>query len=252
MPAAMPQSQSQPQTQLSPQVLQALQQQQGAGAVDIGDMLQQLMAMSPEEVAATLQQMGIQVSPEQVQSAAENWVDQAADDASGNPAQPSTQADDGGESPEDQSSPDDAHTPSSSAPAAPDDEAAEPTPDDEEAEGESEQVPAGASPQQQGATAMPRGGMPSGAGGSMDDLISAAMMQQAAGDPNADVPTARGMPSGPARPMRPSAPSIPMRGGPTADPRIAAVIANAYRANMPTARGAQGPTATPTARRRRV
>jgi len=248
MPVDMPQMQ----TQLSPQVLQALQQQQGAGAVDIGDMLQQLMAMSPEEVAATLQQMGIQVSPEQVQSAAENWVDQAADDASGNPAQPSTQADDGGESPEDQSSPDDAQSPPSSAPAAPDDEAAEPTPDDEEAEGESEQVPAGASPQQQGATAMPRGGMPSGAGGSMDDLISAAMMQQAAGDPNADVPTARGMPSGPARPMRPSAPSIPMRGGPTADPRIAAVIANAYRANMPTARGAQGPTATPTARRRRV
>ena len=242
---------SQIQSQLPPQVMQALQQQQGAGA-DVGDMLQQLMKMSPDEVAAVLQQMGIQVSPEQVQTAAENWVDQAAEDASGNPAQPSTQADDGGESPEDQSSPDDAQSPPSSAPAAPDDEAAEPTPDDEEAEGESEQVPAGASPQQQGATAMPRGGMPSGAGGSMDDLISAAVMQQAAGDPNADVPTARGMPSGPARPMRPSAPSIPMRGGPTADPRIAAVIANAYRANMPTARGAQGPTATPTARRRRV
>ena len=90
---------------IPPQILAALQQQQqaGASAPDIGDMLQQLMQMSPDEVATVLQQMGIQVTPEQVQSAAENWVDQAADSASG---------------------------------SNPDDETAEPTPDNEPAEGE--------------------------------------------------------------------------------------------------------------------
>jgi hypothetical protein len=246
--------------------MQALQQQQGAGA-DVGDMLQQLMKMSPDEVAAVLQQMGIQVSPEQVQTAAENWVDQAADDASGNPAQPSTQADDGGESPEDQSSPDDAHTPSSSAPT--DNEPAEPAPDDEEAEGEG-QLPAGARPTaysgagstsgdprmaaalaaaQGGGGAMPRGvgsaGPPGIPSGPMDDLISAQMMQRAVGNPNAAVPT------GPGVPMPRSAGAIPnpRPSGAANNPRMAAMIADLYRST-----GGKGnrrprqPSAKPSAR----
>jgi hypothetical protein len=224
-------------SQIPPQMLQALQQQQQAGAsgVNIGDMLQQLMQMSPDEVATVLQQMGIQVTPEQVQTAAENWVDQAADDASGNKATPNTPntPDNEGSEP----TPDSEPAEGEQAPAQ-DDEAAEPTPDNETAEGE---------------TAMPSRGMPSGAGGSMDDLVSAAMMQQAAGNPNAPVPTLRGVPTSPMRPnsVAPNVPTPRGGSGSGSDPRIAAVIANAYRANM--ARGVpQGPSATPSARRRRV
>jgi len=243
----MPVDMSQMQTQLPPQVMQALQQQQGAGA-DAGDMLQQLMQMSPDEVAAVLQQMGIQVTPEQVQTAAENWVDQAAEDASGNAASPA-QADDGGEVEEPQSSPDDAQTPPSSAPATGDDEEAEPAPDDEEAEGEG-QLPAGARPTaysgganagsdprlaaalaaaQGGGGAMPRGvggppGIPTG-GGPMDDLISAQMMQRAVGNPNAAVPRGPGVPM----PRSASAIPNPRPSGSANNPRMAAMIADIYR-----------------------
>lgn len=87
---------------------------------------------------------------------------------------------------------------------------------------------------------MPRG--PSSAGGGMDDLISAAMMQQAAGNANAPVPLARGT-----TPMR--AAGVPNRpAGPTNDPRMASVIANLYRQQA--SRGA--PSAPPTAARGRT
>jgi len=237
---------------IPPQILAALQQQQqaGASAPDIGDMLQQLMQMSPDEVATVLQQMGIQVTPEQVQSAAENWVDQAADSASG---------------------------------SNPDDETAEPTPDNEPAEGEAaptannletaeanagEQptdesdegedggaLPPNAQPTAQqgagassgegevdprmaamlaaqgGGGAMPRGpaGIPTG--GPMDDLISAQMMQRAVGNPNATVPQGPGVGGSGGVPMPRSANAIPTprAGGGANNPRMAAMIADIYR-----------------------
>lgn len=87
---------------------------------------------------------------------------------------------------------------------------------------------------------MPPGGAGAGGGGSMDDLVSAAMMQRATGNPNAPVPTpprARaGMP-----PMSPSTRGMPVTraqaGSPTGnDPRLAALIQGAYRANVPRGR----------------
>ena len=198
--------------QVPPQALQALQQS-GAQGGDITEILAQLAQMSPEEVSQALAQLGVQIDPETLQQAAEQWVDRAAEDASGNKAAPTTPDDESSEpTPDSEPAEGETETPTQ------DDEAAEPTPDDEAAEGEA--------PQQAGGSAMPRG--PSDASGGMDDLISAAMMQGAAGNANAPVPVApqarrAGMPAMPAGRL-PSRPS-----GPATDPRMAAMIANVYR-----------------------
>jgi hypothetical protein len=55
----------------------------------------------------------------------------------------------------------------------------------------------------------------------MDDIVSAAMMQQMAGNPNAPVPTGPQMP----RPGMPRTPSAAASG----DPRMRGLIANIYR-----------------------
>lgn len=251
-------------SQIPPQIMQAMMQQQqsGASGPDIGDMLQQLMQMSPDEVATVLQQMGIQVTPEQVHDAAENWVDKAADDASGTPdtpAEETTQADAG----EDEASPPDA---TQSSASAPDNEVAEAAPDDEAEEGE---LPPNAQPtQQQGKGADPRlaaiaaaqaggGGMPprmpsggppgipSAGGGPIDDLISAQMMQRAVGNPNATVPSPKG-----GIPMPRSASAIPMPragGGAPSNQQMSSMIADLYRGGVG---GKSGKTRKPSAKPR--
>ena len=246
---------------IPPQILAALQQQQqaGAGGADIGDMLAQLMQMSPDEVAQVLQQMGIQVTPEQVHSAAENWVDQAADDVSGSsPDDETTEATPDSEPAEGESNP---------PPSAANLEAAEASageqPADDAAEGDDgEQLPPNAQPTAQrgggraaampsepitaGGGAMPTG-MPPGAGAgapsTMDELVSAAMMQRATGNPNALVPSARG-----AIPMPRSGSAIPepRASGAANDPRMKAMIADLYRGGSKT-----GKTRTPSAAPRR-
>ena len=251
-------------SRLPPQAMQMLQQQQGAGA-DIGDMLQQLMAMSPEEVATVLQQMGIQVTPEQVQSAAENWVDQAADSASGSssPDDETAETTPDSESAEGEAAPQQASNLEGAEAAAGEQPSAEG--DEGESEGESELPPnaqptgyqgaggsaAAAMAAMQGGGAMPRGvpvgppGVGGGAGaGAMDDLISAQMMQRAVGNPNATVPTPGG---GVPMPRSASAIPNPRPSGAADNTRMKAMIADVYRNTG--GKGGRKP-ATPSARPR--
>jgi hypothetical protein len=268
----MPQQLAGPGSNIPPQALAALQQQQ-SGGMDITAILAQLAEMSPDEVSAALQQLGIQVDPDTLHDAAAQWVEQAGDKQTGGSAddeQPTTSAADG-EGEEDVAT--------TSPPSAPttDDEAAEVAPDDEEGEGEGEvassqagQGGAGTSyPVRAGGagrSAPPNtanvGGGGGGGGMNMDALISAALSQ---GDPNSMPPP---MPV----PMRPpgvagGAPQIPstqMRGAPTAageDPRARAMIASIYRdaaskpraasrANMPPTPRTRMPPTAAAARRR--
>lgn len=251
-------------SQIPPQILAALQQQQQAGAsgVDVGDMLQQLMQMSPDEVASVLQQMGIQVSPEQVHSAAENWVDQAADDVSGSsPDDETTEATPDSETAEGESNP-----PSSAANLEGAEAAAGEQPADDAAEGDegdNSQLPPNAQPTSQrgssraaavaeptavGADAMPsgvRGG--ASAPNTIDDLISAQMMQRATGNPNALVPSGRG-----AVPMPRSASALPTPrpSGAASDPRMKAMIADIYRGGSKTGKQRAPSAAIPRGRPR--
>lgn len=217
---------------IPPQVLQALQQQQqGMSGGDITNILAQLAEMSPDELANALQQLGVQVQPDQLVDAAQNWLESAGDKQTGASADEEADTEGAdrtyGVDPADQG----------------DEEAGEPpaqqTPQEEQDEGDGEDAaalppnaqPTSYSPQtqmagtppapmqvqqapMQGAPAAmpvpPGGRIPpaaamrgaaTGAGSTMDDLISAAMMQQAAGNPNAAVP----MP----RMKRPKMPSTP-------------------------------------------
>lgn len=199
---------------IPPQVLAALQQQQGGmSGGDITSILAQLAQMSPEELSAALQQLGVNIQPDQLVSAAENWLEAAGDkqaaagdDESAEPAPRTAGADE------------------EAAEGETGEDARMPSPAEEEAEGETDEAeippnaqPTGYSPQRvpqaapsqatppqaQQAAPMPVSGagrMPpsaammsaaSGGGTTMDDLISAAMMQQAAGNPNAAVPMPR-------------------------------------------------------------
>jgi hypothetical protein len=190
---------------IPPEALQALQQQQGSG-MDITAILAQLAQMSPDEVSVALQQLGINVPPQQLAAAAEQWVENAASKqaSGGAPDEAATAAEDEGDS---ASTP---ATPTSSAPT--DDEAAEAVPDDEEMEGEG--------PPSSAAANMPRGG--SSRGGNMDALISAAMSQ---GDPQSmPRPTRGAMPSAPPRVASPQA--TPAAGN---DPRMRAMLQSIYR-----------------------
>jgi len=195
------------QMQIPPQVLAALQQQtQGMNGGDITSILAQLAQMSPDEMSAALQQLGVNIQPDQLVSAAENWLDQAADTQAGTgdsaaeeatetPAQAQQEQDDGGDDGGDgQSAQADTvdegtlppgATPASFRPQAAADEAeSQPT--------NTEQVPnmPTAARGRMPPSAAMQGAAASGAG-TMDDLVSAALMQSAAGNPNANVPMPR-------------------------------------------------------------
>jgi hypothetical protein len=188
---------------IPPEALQALQQQQGSG-MDITAILAQLAQMSPAEVSVALQQLGINVPPQQLAAAAEQWVENAASKqaSGGAPDEAATAAEDEGDS---------ASTPAAPTSSAPtDDEAAEAVPDDEEMEGEG--------PPSSAAANMPR--RSSGSSGNMDALISAAMSQ---GDPQSmPRPTRGAMP--PPRVASPQA--TPATGN---DPRMRAMLQSIYR-----------------------
>jgi len=210
---------------IPPQALAALQQQQ-SGGMDITAILAQLSQMSPDEVSAALQQLGINVPPAQLAAAAEQWVENAAGKQASGGTDEATAAD--GES-------DGEATPAQapSAPSAPTDEEA-PADDDME---EGEAVPSGPSGSPGGGmpsgAGVPRGGggaMPkmSGGGNNMDALISAAMSQ---GDPDSMPSPIRGPGAGGAPSMR--GPAMPGAGAPSPaagnDPRMRAMLQSIYR-----------------------
>lgn len=204
---------------IPPQVLQALQQQQqGMSGGDITSILAQLAQMSPDELSAALQQLGVNISPQQLVGAAENWLEDAADKQTATSDEADTEADPEGADRTRGINPADQEEVDEGEPA--------PAPvGEEEAEGEGDTIPANAtptgyspqpaSPAAAMANAVPPSQVPQGAppmapsaggrlppaaamrgaaaggGGTMDDLVSAAIMQQAAGNPNAAVPLPR-------------------------------------------------------------
>jgi hypothetical protein len=203
----------QSQLNIPPEALQALQSQQGGG-MDIAGILAQLSQMSPDEVSGALQQQGINVPPEQLQQAAEQWVEQSAD----------TQAS-GGKVPSEGEEPADGDS-------AAEEPAPSPTPegDEEEAPADEEEAPAPPAAAQ-GQQPMARGGSSQG----MDALISAAMSQ---GDPDSMPPQIRGPGAGGGPSMRP--PSVGAGGPPSPaagnDPRLRAMIQSIYRQNAGSSR----------------
>ena len=87
-------------SQLSPAVLQQLAvQQQGAAGGDNTTAILQQLAQDPQAMAAALQQMGIQVTAEQLMQVAENWIDGAASKAAngGKDVEAAAAEDEGGE-----------------------------------------------------------------------------------------------------------------------------------------------------------
>lgn len=245
--------------QIPPQALAALQQS-GAQGGDITEILAQLAQMSPEEVSQALAQLGVQIDPETLHAAAEQWVDQAAEDASGNAATPDTEGADRtrGVDPADQEEEAEGEGPGS-PPATPAEE-------DAEGEGENAEIPAGARPTgysggvragaaapAAGGAAMPRSqvtGPPipsGGAGGTMDDLVSAAMMQRATGNPNAAVPSVGGT-GNVGMPRAASAIPNPRPSGAPNNPRMAAMIADLYRSTGGKTGKRRTPSAAPSKR----
>ena len=250
-------------TQIPPQALQALQQS-GVQGGDITQILAQLAEMSPDEVSQALAQLGVNIDPQTLQQAAEQWVDQAADSASGSSTDDTeTPTEDAGEAdrtrgidPADQEEMDEGEP----APASP---------GEEEAEGEDASIPAGARPTgYQGGGAVPRataampaaGGaamprsqvtgppIPSGgAVGTMDDLVSAAMMQRATGNPNAAVPSVGGT-GNVGMPRAASAIPNPRPSGAPNNPRMAAMIADLYRSTGGKTGKRRTPSAAPSKR----
>jgi hypothetical protein len=187
---------------IPPEALQALQQQQGGG-MDITAILAQLAQMSPDEVSQALQQLGINVPPQQLAAAAEQWVENAAGkQASGGESTPATAAEDESEG---EAAP--AETPPASS--APTDADGDGEADDGEMEAEGQE--AGSVPSR---SSSPRGG-----NANMDALISAAMSQ---GDPQSMPPPRGAMP--PPRVASPQA--TPAAGN---DPRMRAMLQSIYR-----------------------
>ena len=219
--------------QLPPEAMQALQQQQAGGA-DITGILAQLAQMSPEEVSAALAQLGVQVDPEQLQEAASDWVEQSADKASGDAEDGEQSADAAAEGASDEAPVSDA-TPS--APPTADDEAT--TAADAE-QSEAMEAQAQASPAEaamaaassSGGGSMPSNRMPSGGGGGrmppMDDLVSAQLMQGAAGSPNAPVPQVAGAQNF-TRMRVPGGLPRSQSGAASGSPEMKDMIANLYR-----------------------
>jgi len=172
-------------SQIPPETLQ--QVMQTLGITDPNELMQ-LIQDNPQAAQQVLSMiMGGSASGASTEGS--DWVEGAADEASGatvNEPQ-STAAGDESES--------DAASPPADASASP-----APMQDDEAAEGEAP-MPA------------------SGRGGTVDDLISAQMMQRAAGDPNAAVPRAGG---------RGKNPRMPLKGAPQGGGQQA-MIAELYR-----------------------
>lgn len=158
-----------------------------AGTPEMDALLQQVnqnpaimqqIAQEPALLAELLKHMGVDRSD--IDEVGE-WMDKSADDVSGS-AESEPQPTAAGDESDAEAPPVDASA--SPAPIESDDEAAEPMPDDEVVEGEAP---------------MARGG--GSAGGTMDDLISAQMMQRAAGNPNAAVPRVGGKGKSPRMPL---------------------------------------------------
>jgi hypothetical protein len=227
---------------INPQMIQQLMQRTGGmNGGDITGIMAQLSKMSPDEMAAAISQLtGQEVSPEELTEAASNWIDQAADKASGTSG-------DGGpasDTEEGESGPAPPAQPTGSAPSSPDEEASpeEGTPQDADYEMEGMEAQAAGSPadvaqgqaQAQGpgsgaggmptaqdlaaaqqiiarktggGGAMPRG-VPTGGGG-MDAAISASLGGDIPGGPKLRGPTNGGPnlrgPGAPTTTMRPKA-----------------------------------------------
>jgi hypothetical protein len=160
---------------LSPDQQQELAMQQGAVTPEDMKMVLGMLAQNPEALAVALQQMGVDVSPEEIQNVAD-WMDQNAGASAGMP--PESEQSEGDASAA-------ADVDDSGAP--PDTASAAPIPDDEAAEAEGETiVPAGTA--EQGEAEMPRGGPPAE---DMDDVVSASLMKGAPGP----APTMKGSPN---------------------------------------------------------
>jgi hypothetical protein len=214
------------QLNIPPQALQALQQQQGGG-MDITAILAQLAEMSPDEVSQALQQLGVNIPPDQLHQAAESWVERAAGkQAAGGEGEDASEEESAAPpKPSDAEEAQEGEDPNSGMNDF--DEAAEA----DDSEGEAEQAPpvggsAGGmpsgSPNMRAGANMPQRGGPPGAGGSMDALISQALSQ---GDPQSMPPQLRagGPPMSPQR--GPTAPA-PAAGN---DPRLRAMISSIYK-----------------------
>jgi hypothetical protein len=156
---------------LSGEQQQQLAMQEGATTPEGMIMVLKTLAEDPENLARALSMMGLDVSPEEVQQAAA-WMDQSAGASAGMPAE-SEQSEGEASAAADV---DDSGAPPDTASAAPiEDEAAEAAPDVEPvAEGEAPMPPRGG-PQQP----------------SMDDVVSASVMQGAPGP----APQMRGTPN---------------------------------------------------------
>ena len=211
---------------INPQMIQQLMQQtNGMSGGDITGIMAQLSKMSPDEMAAAISQLtGQEITPDQLAEAATEWIDGAADKASG-------VSGDGGPTDaaaEGEGGPDQPAQPTGSAPSAPDEEASpdEGTPQDADYEMEGMEAQASASPadvaqgqpqgpgsgaggmptaqdlaaaqqiiagRQGGGGAMPRGGMPAGVPtGGMDAAISASMGGDIPGGPRMRAPNIGG------------------------------------------------------------
>jgi hypothetical protein len=217
---------------------QALAAQQGAiSTTDMEAVLAQL-AQDPEQLAQAMQALGLNVTPEQLMQVAEDWQDQAADKASGAPEA----ADESAEADQPQA-------------ASGADEMAEGTSDDTQGPGgsigqddaaeanamasaseASDARPTPTGSPRGGAAMANRAGVPRGVGAAgvagspagaatMDDLVSAMMMQGAAGNPNAAVPRAGNFRAPRGAAALPHSPSA----GASSDPRMRAMISNLYR-----------------------
>jgi len=206
---------------INPQMIQQLMQQTGGmNGGDITGIMAQLSKMSPDEMAAAISQLtGQEITPEQLAESATEWIDGAADKASG-------VSGDGGPTDaaaEGEGGPDQPAQPTGSAPSAPDEAEVAGDPD---AEYEGMEAQAAASPEdvaqaqapgpgsgaggmptaqdlaaaqqiiagrQGGGGAMPRGGMPAGVPtGGMDAAISASMGGDIPGGPKLRAPNIGG------------------------------------------------------------
>ena len=143
---------------------QELAMQQGAVTPEDMKMVLGMLAQNPEALAVALQQMGVEVTPDEIQNVAD-WMDQNAASSAGMPPE--------GEQAEGDVS---AAADVDDSGAPPDTASAAPMPDDEAAEGETI-VPVGT---QEGEADMPRGasGPPAQ---DMDDVVSASLMKGAPG-----------------------------------------------------------------------
>lgn len=240
--------------QIPPQAL-AMMQQSGVQGGDIAQILAQLATMSPEEVSQALAQLGVQVDPETLHDAAAQWVDQAAGRASGDDEEAEPVADD--EAAEGEAAPKtDPYEGDRTRGIDPQDqeEADKAQPEEDSALPPNAQ-PTGYTPRPtaampvSGGAAMPRSvgaGPPNVSGGTMDDLVSASMMQQATGNPNASVPVGGGGNVG--MPRSAGAIPNPRPSGAPNNPRMAAMIADLYRSTGGKTGKKRTPSAKPTSK----